>query len=87
MNATNKNKMQNQTKTRTEYLEILKQIPRVYEFVTKVQDDEELLSLYCYNLLKDTRNGERKGFPLDVSEALIYFSRGYEGPTTVWDFA
>ena len=75
-----------QKKTKAEYLEILKQIPRVSEFVTKVKDDEELLSTYCYNLLKDTRNGKRKGFPLDVSEALMYFSKGYEGPATVWDF-
>lgn len=74
------------TKTPEDYLEILKQIPRVYEFVTKVLDDEELLSTYCYNLLKDTRNGERYGFPLEVSEALMYFSQGYEGPVTVWDF-
>lgn len=73
-------------KTEAEYLEILKQIPRVYEFVLKVKDDEELLSTYCYNLLKDTREGTRHGFPLDVSEALMYFSRGYEGPMTVWDF-
>ena len=73
-------------KTPEDYLEILKQIPRVYEFVSRFKDDEELLSTYCYNLLKDTRNGKRNGFPLDVSEALMYFSQGYEGPMTVWDF-
>lgn len=72
--------------TKDKYLEILKQIPRVYEMICKIQDDEELLGIYCYNLLKDTRNGERKGFPLEVSEALMYFSKGYEGPMTVWDF-
>lgn len=78
--------MQSKQKTPEEYLEILKKVPRVYEFTLKIKNDEELLSIYCYNLLKGTRNGERKGFPLDVSEALLYFSQGYESPTTVWDF-
>lgn len=78
--------MKQQTKTKDEHLEILKKVPRIYEFVNKVLEDDELLSLYCYNILKDTRNGERKGFPPDVAEALMYFSEGYEGPETIWDF-
>lgn len=78
--------MKKQEKTKEEYLEMLKATPRVYEFVKKHIDDDELIGMYCYNLMKDTREGQRKGFPVEVAEALFYFGGDYESPPTVWDF-
>lgn len=78
--------MPQKQKTKDEYLEILKQIPRVYEFVSKNINDDELVGLYCYKIMKDTREGSRRGFPLDVAEALMHFAADYESPPTVWDF-
>lgn len=73
-------------KTKDEYLEILKQIPRVYEFVHQNLNDDEFIGLYCYKIMKDTREGQRKGFPVEVAEALLYFAGDYESPPTIWDF-
>lgn len=52
-------------------LDELNGFPHVKEFLQKHWDDPELMAEYIKQLMNDTRNHQRKGFPHDVAEKLL----------------
>ena len=57
--------------------------PHVKQFIEKYWDDPELLAEYLKQLMNDTRDHQRKGFPHDVAEKLIaLFNERKRTPTS-----
>jgi len=65
------------------------QFPRVFEKIFQIWDTNELES-YLDDLLMDSRNGQRKGFPQDAASeilrlSLLYAKQQNQSGADVWD--
>ena len=60
---------------------IEQQFPRVFAKILELWDTPAL-EPYFFELMMDTRNGQRKGFPREVASEILRLSLIYEGILT-----